>query len=134
MINNLFIGILIGTIVIFSLIEIRNKCFIKDSATELLHQNIKKLAQESSKWAIAATQDATPIVAVLHANYGTGYLWALKDIATKEQIKSATGIDIMQFEKEIVKIQDQTTMMLAKKCPKFAPNKSSYLSKIAKEG
>ena len=135
MINDLFIGIIIGIILLYSLIEIKNKCFIKDDTTEFLYKKIRIFVKESSGWALAATQDKTPIIATLHANYGAGYLWALKHLATGEQIKNATGIDILEFEKEITKVQDETTMKLAKLCPKYAPNKTkSYLSKIAKEG
>ena len=134
MINDLLIGVILGSILIFSLTEIRNKCFIKDDTTTFLYNKIKIFVGEATNWSLAATQDETPIIAVLHANYGAGYLWALKDIATGEQIKNATGIDILEFEKEIVKVQDEVTMKAVKACPNFAPNKKSYLSKIAKEG
>ena len=43
------------------------------------------------------------MIAVLHANYGAGYLWALKDIATDSEIQKATGINLGDFENEIVK-------------------------------
>ena len=134
MINDLLIGVILGIILIFSLTEIRNKCFIKDNTTEFLHKKIKIFIKQATGWSLSATQDKTPIIAVLHANYGAGYLWALKRLATAQQIKNATGIDILEFEKEIVKIQDEVTMKVVKACPNFAPNKKSYLSKIAKEG
>ena len=134
MYNDILIGVILGVLLIFSLIEIRNKCFIKDDTTTFLYKKIKIFVQEATNWSLASTQDKTPIIAVLHANYGTGYLWALKKLATAQQIKNATGLDILEFEKEIVQIQDEVTMKAVKACPNFAPNKKSYLSKIAKEG
>jgi hypothetical protein len=127
------IGIIIGIIITFLLLEVRNRCFIKDSATELLFKNIRILTRQASRWSTAAKQDKSPLIAVLHSNYGAGFLWALKNIATGEQIKSATGIDIKKLEREIVDIQDETTTNMSKICPKYAPE-SSYLSKVAKEG
>ena len=131
---DILVGIIIGIISIFSLIEIRNKCFIKDDTTTFLNKKIKILVQEATNWSLAATQDKTPIIAVLHANYGAGYVWALKDLATAQQIKNATGLDILEFEKEIVQIQDEVTTKAIKTCPNYSPNKKSYLAKIAKEG
>jgi hypothetical protein len=71
------------------------------------------------------------MIAVLHANYGAAYLWALKDIATDTEIVSATGINLKKFESEIVRIQDEATKRAIRVCPKY--NSSvSYLSNLAK--
>jgi hypothetical protein len=123
----------LGIIITFSLIEIRNKCFIKNNSQKMLNNIISTLVRQASRWSTAAEQDESPLIAVLHANYGAGYLWALKDIASNDQIESATGINSFKFEKEITTIQDDTTTNLVKICPRFAP-KSSYLTKLGGEG
>jgi hypothetical protein len=69
----------------------------------------------------------------LHANYGAGYLWALRDIANNAQIKAATGIDIHEFEREIVETQDKATKNMIQLCPEFGPD-PSYLTSIGGEG
>jgi hypothetical protein len=94
---------------------------------------IKTLVRQASRWSTAAIQDENPLIAILHANYGAGYLWALKDIATDNEIEKAMNIDIIKFRDEIIKIQDEVNMKAVKKCPSFSP-KSSYLTKLAKEG
>jgi len=127
------IAFFLGVIMTFSLIEIRNKCFIKNNSMKQLQTIINKLVRQASRWSTAAEQDKSPLIAVLHANYGTGYLWALKEIATNEQIESATGIDSFKFEKEITNIQDKTTKKLITVCPDFAPERS-YLSMLGGEG
>jgi len=121
-------GLIIGIVIMYFLNEIKNKCL-----TGYKSESINILIRQASRWSTAAKQDKNSMIAVLHANYGAGYLWALKDIASTEQIKAASGIDLLKFEREIVTIQDMVTKRMAKLCPKFAP-KPSYLTKLGGEG
>lgn len=82
---------------------------------------IKTLVRQASRWSTAASQDENPMIALLHANYGAGYLWALKDIATDTEIEKAMKIDIIKFRDEIVRIQDEANMKVIKLCPQIAP-------------
>ena len=93
---------------------------------------IKTLVRQSARWSTAARQDENPMIALLHANYGAGYLWALKDIATDTEIEKAMKIDMIKFRDEIVRIQDEANMKVIRMCPQFAPPQS-YLTKLAKE-
>lgn len=120
--QSLIIGIIIGFILCYLLVK-NNDC-------SKLDKNIKTLIRQTARWSVAAIQDKNPLIAVLHANYGTGYLGALRDIATDQQIKNATGIDIREFSKHIIDIQEKTTKYASFKCPQFAPE-MSYLAKIA---
>ena len=130
---NPIIYLISGMLIMFFFIEIKNKCFIKNNAKSYNIKIIKKLVRQAARWSTAAIQDESPMIAVLHANYGAGYLWSLKDIATDSEIESATGIDVKKFEKEIVMAQDYATKKMIGICPKFAP-KSSYLTKLGGEG
>jgi hypothetical protein len=94
---------------------------------------INTILRGSARWAAASLQDKSPIVAVLHANYAAGYLWALKDSFSDIDIQRATGIDVVKFQKKIIDVQDKSTQMLVKVCPQFASNIDIYLGKIAKE-
>lgn len=131
MVKQLIIGLIVGIILTFSLIEIRNKCYIKDSSTQLLHNNIIKLVRQTSRWSMAAKQDKNSLIEMLHANYGVGFLYALKNIATTDQIESATDIDMKKFEKEIMKIQKDAVARVSQRCPNFNPISDNLLSKIA---
>ena len=93
----------------------------------------KKLVRQAARWSTAAKQDNSSMIAVLHANYGAGYLWALKEIMNNDIIEKNTGINMMKFESEIVKIQDEATKKMAKLCPKYAPE-PSYLTSLSGEG
>lgn len=130
---NFIYGLIAGIILMYFLNELKKKCLIGFSSKSILSKIIQVLSRQAARWSTAAKQDKNTMIAVLHANYGAGYLWALKDIASSEQIKAATGIDILKFEREIVSIQDEATMKMAKICPKYAPKKS-YLTKFGGEG
>jgi len=91
----------------------------KAEAAAEAEANIRTLLRQTARWSAASSQDESPIVALLHANYGAGYLWALKDIATGNEIKKATGVDISEFEKKIVSIQDKATKKVSGLCPQF---------------
>lgn len=104
----------------------------KNTSDDSKKETIKTLVRQASRWSIAAKQDNNPMISVLHANYGAGYLWALRDIATDDEIYNASGIDILKFRDEITRIQDDSTRNLAKVCPNYAPS-DAYLTKIAGE-
>lgn len=77
---------------------------------------VKTLYRQCARWAIASAQDNAEIIRVLHANYATGYLWALKDIVSSAEFFRITGQDFEEFESKVVKIQDTATRMLVDKC------------------
>ena len=123
--------ILIFCIFIFYIINnIPNKTINNNKQIKFI---AKKLIRQAARWSTAAKQDNNSMIAVLHANYGAGYLWALKDIINYDIIEKNTGINMMKFENEIIKIQDKVTQNMAKLCPKYAPE-PSILTKIAGEG
>ena len=126
-------GLILGIVIMYILNEVKHQCLLGLSENKILKTIILVLTRQAARWSTAAKQDENSMIAVLHANYGAGYLWALKDIATSEQIKAATGIDLLKFEREIVSTQDMATKKMAKLCPKYAPE-STYLTKIGGEG
>jgi len=127
------VSLLGGLIAGILLLQIKNKCFVTNDAKKVVDKMIVTLVRQAARWSTAAKQDDSPLIAVLHANYGAGYLWALKDIAPTSQIARAANIDILKFEKEIVEIQDEATTNMIRVCPDFAPP-SSYLTKLSGEG
>ena len=94
---------------------------------------IQKLVRQAARWATTAQQDQSPFIALLHANYASGYLWALKDIASEKEINRVAGINLRQFEEHIVNVQDITTKKVIKACPEFSGEIDLYLSTIAEE-
>jgi hypothetical protein len=101
--------------------------------TRGMKKSIEKLVRQSARYATAAQQDASPVIAVLHANYAAAYLYALKDIATDSQIHNATGIDVKKFKEHITNVQDMVTRKTSEKCPEFVGEVDIYLAQIGGE-
>ena len=114
------------------LIFILMNTYSYSTSTEI-NSKLRILIRQAARWSTAARQDQNPMIALLHANYGAGYLWAAKDIATENQIEKATNIDIVKFTSEIVKTQDTATKNMIRVCPEFGPD-PTYLTKIGGEG
>ena len=101
--------------------------------TRGMKSSIEKLVRQSARYATAAQQDKSPVVAVLHANYAAAYLYALKDIASNSQIHNATGIDVKKFTQHVTNVQDKVTKKTTETCPEFAGNVDIYLAEIGGE-
>ena len=101
--------------------------------TRGMNKSIEKLVRQSARYAVAAQQDASPVIAILHANYAAAYFYALKDIATESQIHNATGIDVKKFKEHITNVQDMVTRKTSEKCPDFVGEVDIYLAQIGGE-
>ena len=114
-------------VAIFTLIVI-----VQNKSRGVTH-SVDKLVRQSARYATAAQQDTSPMIAVLHANYAAAYLYALKDIATNAQIHNATGIDVKKFTEHIINVQDMVTKKTTENCPEFVGKLDVYLAEICGE-
>lgn len=96
---------------------------------------IKTLYRQCARWSTASVQDTNPLVANIHANYAAGYLWALEDLYTSNDITAVIGKDHRTFRSEIQKNQDITTRKISSACPNFAKldGASKLIAEIAGE-
>ena len=101
--------------------------------TRGMNKSIEKLVRQSARYAVAAQQDASPVIAILHANYAAAYYYALRDIATESQIHNATGIDVKKFKEHVTNVQDMVTRRTSEKCPEFVGEVDIYLAQIGGE-
>ena len=101
--------------------------------TRGMNKAIEKLVRQSARYAVAAQQDASPVIAILHANYAAAYFYALKDIASESQIHNATGIDVKKFKEHVTNVQDMVTRRTSEKCPDFVGGVDIYLAQIGGE-
>lgn len=84
---------------------------------------IKKVFHQMARWSTASTQDDNPVVAVLHANYGVGYMLVLKEITSDEDLERILGVqNIRKLFDEVQEIQNKATLNLAKHCNNIYPN------------
>lgn len=118
---NILLGVVIGFIIAFILLELKKRCFISSSGKQVQQKYLKTLARQAERWTVAAEQDDNPLIAVLHANYGAGYLWAMDDIASESEIEEVIPTTYDQFRERIVQNQDKAGKQLIKKCNLKAP-------------
>ena len=95
-------------------------------------EHINILTRQLYRWYIASTQDEAIIIKNLHSNYALGYLMALRDIATDDEILQATGLDIRKVSKEIAKQQDNSLVIFVKTCPDLVPDDETYRDYVRK--
>jgi len=67
----------------------------------------------------------------LHFGYCVGYWWSIKEIYSDEEIERASNINIKEFEKRLLILQDKITKNLMKVCPMFAGDIDKYLAKVS---
>ena len=62
------------------------------------------------------------MIAVLHANYGVGYMMALQSIASESELESMLGVSNLKgLYREVEKAQHDATVKMATVCPAVAP-------------
>lgn len=120
--------IVISILLIFALF-LGSRSTIKNDKKSI----IDKMIRQSARYATAAEQDESPVVAVLHANYSAAYFYALTEIASHDEIHAATGIDVKKFKEHMIRVQDDTTRKIIDACPEFRGDTDIFLARIGGE-
>ena len=97
--------------------------------TKLDDEGIRTLYRQTARYAVASTQDDSPVIQALHANYAMGYLMALKDISEPDQFRRVTGINLVTFERKVAQVQDAATLGLVADSPNLIPEQDPVLLK-----
>lgn len=62
------------------------------------------------------------MIAVLHANYGVGYMMALQSIASDDELERMLGVsNLRALFREVERAQHEATVKMATACPAAAP-------------
>lgn len=80
---------------------------------DIIHALVRQLA----RWTIASQQDQSPMIALLHANYGAGYLQALELIATENDINKVTNLQDLRTK--VYTTQDKAAQQVMTTCPQY---------------
>lgn len=78
---------------------------------------VQGLIRQAARWSVASQQDRSPMISLLHANYGAGYLQALELIATENEINRFTNLQKLRMK--IYGTQDKAARRVIKACPQF---------------
>lgn len=125
----------ITTLLILIILLIVYKIYVDRIVSIPEKSKISVLLRQTARYSHASRQDEDPLIALLHANYGAGYLFALKDSFTEKQITSqfSSQQKYLQFQKLVIDAQDKATKKAVNKCPSII-NKKDMLTKIGGEG
>lgn len=96
-------------------------------------QKVNKLIRQTSRWATAADQDTNAYIANLHATYAVGYLMALREIYSDEEISRLSHVNVRKLDTQINQIMDNSVKKLIEVCPEGQP-KNKFLAFLSKEG
>lgn len=77
---------------------------------------IRLSMRQTLRWRFAALQNRNPYVALLHANYLAGNLDLMRQIWSDEEIKEATGQDMIKLWRDATELQDKYQKELEKVC------------------
>jgi hypothetical protein len=95
-------------------------------------ETLEVLARQAGRWSVASRQDQEPLVRLLHANYAMGYVLALRQVASDQEIFAKLGLNAHALEAEIASIQDAATMAAVTAAPGLAP--PNGMARLAREG
>lgn len=126
----IYIKVFIMIIILYLLYIILSN---KNVSNNVYEKQVRAILRGSSRFALASLQDKSPLIALLHANYATGYFWALKDSFTDQQIYEITGLNILEYQNKITDIQDSITKKILNLCPNFSNELDLNLAKTAGE-
>jgi len=116
---------------LYLLVVLCTACIVAQNAKRGRTKTVDTLMKRSAKYATMAQQDGSPMHSVVHANHAVAYLTAAEDIATAQEIRDATGIDVNTFRERVLAVQQEVTQKTIEKCPQFKGELDLYLSSIA---
>lgn len=94
---------------------------------------IRALLRQAARYAIAAEQDINPLIAVLHADYAAGMVYAIQAAWPEWQFREATGLAFRAVLGEVIRIQDAAHRKMAAACPAVVPA-DGILERLARGG
>lgn len=89
----------------------------KFPCAEFRTAQLKALIRQTARWTAASQQDKSPMISLLHANYGAGYLQALELIATENEINQFVSLQNLRLK--VYSTQDKAAQRVFAACPDF---------------
>lgn len=77
--------------------------------------------RQAQRWLVASTQDRSPAIRILHANYAVATIDLLRQLWPDRVVRDATGIDPYSLLQEATKAQDEANRLAMQLCPDLKP-------------
>jgi hypothetical protein len=86
---------------------------------------VQRLVAQAARWGDASSQDSSLLLRLQHANYSVAYIRAAKLLASEQDIKRFTSIDVFELQRALEDQQQAEIKLLASECPALK-NDSEY--------
>jgi hypothetical protein len=83
-------------------------------------KKLKDLVQEAQRWSATSTQDTDPLVALMHATYGMGYLRVARTMASDADIERACNLRLDEFAAALSDAQHSAMQNVTGQCSNIA--------------
>ena len=88
--------------------------YLGETEKMITDPGMKHMLRSIERYHYASTQDVNPVVAARHNGYAVALVDSLRDLASDEQVKAATGTDVRKLRQDILKVQDEHEGMALK--------------------
>jgi hypothetical protein len=78
---------------------------------------VQRLVNQAGQWGNASSQDSSRLLRLQHANYALAYLRAAKLLASEQDIRRSTSIDVFELQRVLEDQQQNEIKLLAADCP-----------------
>jgi len=86
------------------------------------HTRMVMLLKQAARWAAAAEQDTSLLLAIMHANYAAAYLTVMKEMYDIHTLDSACGaVSFSQLEQNVMDIQNKIQGNISETCSAITP-------------
>jgi len=81
--------------------------YLSDDLRLIEDEGIRKMMRAAKRYHLASLQDDNLYVAAKHNGYAAAIIWKLQDLASPDQVLSASGEDVNTLKDEIMRVQDE---------------------------
>lgn len=116
-------AIVCGIVLLFALLSSGNERAGRTAATSKAANSLttRALIKEAAQWSTIAQQDSNPLLALMHATYGTAYLNVARRLHTDSEIEAASNLRVEEFSATLLANQQAAVQKLLTLCPMSTP-------------
>lgn len=113
-------GVVVMLVIGISLLS-RVASGVRDPVPLQMIEHTDVLLRSANRWALAATQDKAPLLALMHICYAKAYVVAVRRIMTDEQLRDAHNVNMIELIEKMDQVERQAVAAIAASSPNLVP-------------
>jgi hypothetical protein len=113
-------GVVVMLVIGISLLS-RVASGVRDPVPLQMIEHTDVLLRSANRWALAATQDKAPLLALMHICYAKAYVVAVRRIMTDEQLRDAHNVNMIELIEKMDQVERQAVAAIATSSPNLVP-------------